>query len=75
MLTLIAVNRYGEEIKNVCGLSITYQEITFSYKGTTHTIKYKQSRKGNYFILKGIRHYFKVFDTFENKWIIDCDCF
>lgn len=45
MLTLIAVNKYGEEIKNVCGLSITYQEITFSYKGRCHTIKYKQSKK------------------------------
>ena len=75
MLKLVAVNKYGEEIRVDCALSITHQEITFSYNGTPHTIKYKQSRKGNYFILKGIRHYFKVFDTFENKWVIDCNCF
>ena len=75
MLTLIAINKYGEEIKDNCALSITHQQIEFSYKGTPHTINYKKSRKGNYFILKGVRYYFKVYDNFTNKWVIDCDCF
>ena len=75
MLILTAVNKYGEEIKDNCALSTTHQEIEFSYKGTYHTIKYKESRKGNYFILKGVRYYFKVYDNFTNKWVIDCNCF
>ena len=75
MLSLIAVNKYGEEIRKSCALSITHQEIHFEYVGTYHTIKYKQSRKGNYFILKNVRYYFKVYDSFTNKWVIDCDCF
>ena len=74
-LVLMATNNYGEQIKSSCALSITYQKVAFSYKGTSHTIKYKQSRKGNYFILNGIRYYFKVYDNFYNKWLIDCDCF
>lgn len=74
-LVLMAINNYGEQIKSSCALSITYQKVVFSYKGTPHTIKYKQSRKGNYFILNGIRYYFKVYDNFYNKWLIDCDCF
>lgn len=75
MLTLIAINKYGEEIKDSCALSLTHQQIEFCLEGTYHTIKYKQSRKGNYFILKGVRYYFKVYDNFTNKWVIDCDCF
>lgn len=74
-LELTAVNSYGKEIKSECALSITHQQVVFSYKWTSHTIKYKQSRKGNYFILKGIRYYFKVYDNFYNKWLIDCNCF
>lgn len=49
-LVLTAINNYGEQIKSSCALSITYQQVIFSYKGTSHTIKYKQSRKGNYLI-------------------------
>lgn len=75
MLSIIAVNKYGEEIKSGCALSLKHQQIEFEYKGRFHTIKYKQSRNGNYFILKGIRYYFKVYDNIENKWIIDCACF
>jgi len=74
-LELTAINKYGEEIKSECAISTIYQEIAFSYKGTQHTIKYKQSRNGNYFILKGIRYYFKVYDNFYNKWVLDCACF
>ena len=74
-LVLMAINNYGEQIKSSCALSITHQRVVFSYRGTSHTIKYKQSRKGNYFILQGIRYYFKVYDNFYNKWLIDCDCF
>lgn len=74
-LVLMATNNYSEQIKSSCALSITYQKVVFSYKGTSHTIKYKQSRKGNYFILNGIRYYFKIYDNFYNKWLINCDCF
>lgn len=49
MLSLIAVNKYGEEIKDNCALSITHQQIEFYYKGSSHIVKYKQTRKGNYF--------------------------
>lgn len=71
MLKLIAISKH-EEIKCDCALSITHQQIEFCYKGTCHTIKYKETRKGNYFLLKGIRYYFKVYDNLENKWVIDC---
>lgn len=70
-LTLTAVNKYGEEIKCGCGLSITHQQIHFKL----HSITYKQSRKGYYFILEGLRYYFKVYDNYYNKWLIDCACF
>jgi len=75
MLSLVAINKYGEEIRVDCALSVKHQQIEFYYKGTPHTIKYKQSRKGNYFMLNNIRYYFKVYDNFYNKWIIDCNCF
>lgn len=75
ILTLIAVNKYGEEIRKGCALSITYQQVHFEYKGTYHTIKYKQTKKGNYFILNNTRYYFKVYDNIDNKWVIDCNCF
>lgn len=74
-LVLTAVNKYGEEIKSGCVLSTIFQAIAFNYKGTPHTITYKQTKKGNYFILTNIRYYFKVYDNIENKWIIDCACF
>lgn len=74
-LELTAVNRHGEVIKCRCALSLTYQKIVFSYKGTHHEIKYTQTKKGCYFILGGIRYYFKVWDNFYNKWAIDCNCF
>lgn len=75
MLTLIAVNFCGKEIRTNCAISITHKEITFSYEGYSHTVKYKETRRGNYFLLKGIRYYFKVWDNYENKWLIDCNCF
>lgn len=75
ILVLIAVNKYGEEIRKGCALSITHQQIYFSYKGRPHTIKYKQTKKGNYFILNNTRYYFKVYDNIENKWVFDCNCF
>ena len=44
-LTLTAVNKYGEEIKSECALSTICQAIAFNYKGTPHTIQYKQTKK------------------------------
>ena len=75
MLELIAISKYGEKINDSCALSLEHQQIEFCLKGTSHTIKYKQSRFGNYFILKGVRYYFKVYDTVANKWVIDSDYF
>lgn len=75
-LELTAISSYyGEEIKSGCALSLTYQEVIFDYKGRCHTLKYKQTKKGNYFILNGIRYYFKIYDNAYNKWLIDCNCF
>ena len=74
-LELTAVNRYGEQIKSGCAISITYQQIYFSYKGKPHKLEYKQTKKGNYFTLNNVRYYFKVYDNVYNKWVIDCDCF
>lgn len=70
-LELTAVNRHGKVIKCGCAISITYQQLYF--RG--HSIQYKQTKKGSYFILDGIRYHFKVWDNFYNKWIIDCNCF
>lgn len=75
MLTLTAINKYGKEIKSSCALSITRQEIDFWYGGKPRNIKYRQTKKGNYFTLNNVRYYFKVYDNFTNKWIIDCNCF
>lgn len=73
-LELIAINN-GKEIKSGCALSITHQQIRFEYEGKFHIIKYKQTKRGYYFILNGVRYYFKVYNNFENKWAIDCDYF
>lgn len=73
-LTLIAINN-GKEIRSACALSITHQQIHFEYKGKFRTITYKQTKKGHYILINGIRYYFKVYSNLENKWVIDCDCF
>ena len=63
-----------KEIRTNCILSITRKEVSFFYEGCFHKVKYKQTRKGNYFILNKKRYYFKVWDNYENKWFIDCNC-
>lgn len=71
ILELIARNKYGEEIKTSCALSITYQQISFNYKGTPHTLKYEQNAKTNYFIMNNLRWHFKVYDVINNNWVLD----
>lgn len=66
-LTLTAINKYGEEIKVECAISLHNKELDFTYNGKCHTITYKETRKGNYFLLNKVRYYFKVWDNYENK--------
>lgn len=65
----------GKQVKSGCALSITHQQIHFEYNGKFHTIAYKQTKRGCYILINGIRCYFKVFSNLEEKWIIDCDYF
>lgn len=74
-LVLTAINNHNEQIKGSCALSITHQEIEFWYRGKLHNVKYRQTKKGNYFIINNVRYYFKVYDNAYNKWLIDCNCF
>lgn len=74
MLHLIARSKSGE-IRTTCALSTPRKELNFSYEGKSHDVTYKHTKYGNYFLLKGVRYYFKVYSDFSDKWIIDCDCF